>query len=676
MTISEPMHPDFKHILDNFIKQYGKKKGTELFYKWVNKHNLDDTKPYRNADQLQECTGELCESFRWVDEPLIQFYKKDDEATLWKVVALTANLSMNRNDYTDVETFKNTAASLSWRPLDWNHDHSLMLPFPDARTELAVFEDNAVETIIRIPNDLMHYEKPVLVNDMIRNGDILHVSIEGTPRGGKITSKGVAPQHWNFTGLALLEKDVTLPGDPLTYIEPLFLNESMGRSLVESLMEEGRNREHMTEDYEEGTEELGEAVWTRAYINDLPDSSFAYIEPGGRKDDEGKTVPRSLRHLPYKDAEGNIDKAHVRNALARLPQTDIPAHAKAAARRKLVAAAKKVGVDVQELAEDYDGVGGITTCGQCRYFTDLKDTTQEIPHLTGVPPDSSTITRTSGGLGAGVGICQVATRLTGGTVYVRKNDPACTDGRPRTAPTDADRVKERKNLEEIEKEALKNTYESRLAAKEKQLYEETQKTNKEREEKLQALVKIREHNNELREKSREIAKLTNEVANLKEERMRYREEIDNLNEQVAMLNIGITERDKDIKHYKDRYDAYERTHRDLTNETIMLKEQMRTIQGRRDEEAEKRAEANQRALNAEQARARLAEENAILIEKLASLQQEVYDVTRVRADSAKQLIENTKKMQELREKIEEQTRTIRDLKQKLAKRPRKIRVKG
>ena len=74
MQISEPLHPDFQRILANFIKQYGKKKGTDLFYKWVNKHNLDDTKPYRNVDQLYECTGELCESFRWVDEPLIQFY--------------------------------------------------------------------------------------------------------------------------------------------------------------------------------------------------------------------------------------------------------------------------------------------------------------------------------------------------------------------------------------------------------------------------------------------------------------------------------------------------------------------------------------------------------------------------------------------------------------------------
>ena len=51
--------------------------------------------------------------------------------------------------------------------------------------------------------------------------------------------------------------------------------------------------------------------------NDLPDSDFAYIQPGGKKDASGKTTPRSLRHLPIPDA------AHVRNALARLGQTDI-----------------------------------------------------------------------------------------------------------------------------------------------------------------------------------------------------------------------------------------------------------------------------------------------------------------------------------------------------------------
>ena len=53
------------------------------------------------------------------------------------------------------------------------------------------------------------------------------------------------------------------------------------------------------------------AQLSAAEINDLPDSAFAYIEPGGKKDDEGKTTPRSLRHYPVHD------EAHAENALAR-----------------------------------------------------------------------------------------------------------------------------------------------------------------------------------------------------------------------------------------------------------------------------------------------------------------------------------------------------------------------
>lgn len=100
--------------------------------------------------------------------------------------------------------------------------------------------------------------------------------------------------------------------------------------------------------------EIEKAVWSAAYINSLPDSAFAYIESGGTKDSDGKTVPRSKRHLPYKDANGKIDAAHVRNALARLPQTNISEEAKASARRKLVAAAKKVGVDASESKKSLD----------------------------------------------------------------------------------------------------------------------------------------------------------------------------------------------------------------------------------------------------------------------------------------------------------------------------------
>jgi phage I-like protein/cation transport regulator ChaB len=80
--------------------------------------------------------------------------------------------------------------------------------------------------------------------------------------------------------------------------------------------------------------------WTRKYINDLPDSAFAYIEPGGEKDEEGKTKPRALRHFPYKDKDGKVDLPHLRNALARAPQS--PFGKKALP--KLKAAAKKAGV--------------------------------------------------------------------------------------------------------------------------------------------------------------------------------------------------------------------------------------------------------------------------------------------------------------------------------------------
>jgi hypothetical protein len=75
---------------------------------------------------------------------------------------------------------------------------------------------------------------------------------------------------------------------------------------------------------EEVTAELSEAaVWTRAFIDDLPDSAFLYVESGGKKDGEGKTVPRSLRHFPYKDSSGKTDLPHLRNAIARIPQSNI-----------------------------------------------------------------------------------------------------------------------------------------------------------------------------------------------------------------------------------------------------------------------------------------------------------------------------------------------------------------
>jgi len=104
------------------------------------------------------------------------------------------------------------------------------------------------------------------------------------------------------------------------------------------------------------------AKWDRKFINDLPDAAFAYIEPGGEKDEEGKTVPRSLRHFPHHNSSvkrgsehNSVDIPHLRNALARLPQSKISNEAKAKARAHLIKHAKALGVGDYESFE----LGGV-----------------------------------------------------------------------------------------------------------------------------------------------------------------------------------------------------------------------------------------------------------------------------------------------------------------------------
>jgi HK97 family phage prohead protease len=91
-----------------------------------------------------------------------------------------------------------------------------------------------------------------------------------------------------------------------------------------------------------------------ASINDLPDSDFAYIEPGGKKDASGKTIPRSLRHFPVHDV------AHVRNALSRAPQSPFGDKAMP----KIKAAAKRLGVDVSSDSDDSSSSSGASRAVQ------------------------------------------------------------------------------------------------------------------------------------------------------------------------------------------------------------------------------------------------------------------------------------------------------------------------
>jgi len=89
---------------------------------------------------------------------------------------------------------------------------------------------------------------------------------------------------------------------------------------------------------------VAKKIWSARFINSLPDSAFLYIESGGKKDDEGKTKPRKLRHFPYRDNEGKVDLPHLRNALARIPQSKLPKTVK----DKVTAKATKILDDIKE----------------------------------------------------------------------------------------------------------------------------------------------------------------------------------------------------------------------------------------------------------------------------------------------------------------------------------------
>ena len=81
------------------------------------------------------------------------------------------------------------------------------------------------------------------------------------------------------------------------------------------------------DDQEDGPDQedgLDLAEWTSKYINDLPDSAFLFISPGGEKDESGRTRPRALRHLPYRNDDGKIDLPHLRSAISQMPKTKAP----------------------------------------------------------------------------------------------------------------------------------------------------------------------------------------------------------------------------------------------------------------------------------------------------------------------------------------------------------------
>jgi len=645
------VHADFRRILTDFLALFGGEAGQVKYDTFITQYSLDPTKSY--ASQLtRECLNGVCESFGWA-EPLIQYLKKDDKAKYYKVRALTATLSMNANDYSDLEEIERSARTLTWRPLNLNHNPRQMLPFPQNRVDWAEFEDKAVEAIIRIDNEQSD------IQDKLDNGEIVNPSIEGEPRGGYRTEDGRnVPKWYNFTALALLETDASLPGVPTTIgIEPLFLNESLGRSLVESLSLENESEKITMSDQEEveleeETEDiLAEARWTRAYINDLPAGSFAVVEPcaNERKD---------ARHLPYKDATGKIDLPHLRNALARMDQVKGVCNGsdealRRKARAKLIPLAKRhlpnskwaQEKTVQEALVEYHGIQGMDVCAQCKFFEDLENVTTQAP---AAPGSSAIVTRSTGAIGPGVGRCTVTKEL------ARKADSVCIDGRPRDQPTKLDRT-----IESMSEINLK----TEIAELKNDVLQERQATNEERQKNIKSLQEIVAKDVKIASLTKEKSQNASEIKRLKEERLRLREEGDAQKEENTRLEVQMGSIEKDLAFYKDENKRISEAREEIQSALAETKEALTKALTKANEESAERATAVQRSLNAESDKARSIEELAITTQELAARTREISDMALRLNEYAKKQLTDAKTIDEWRKKHSKLVEEYRELKQ-------------
>ncbi len=143
-----------------------------------------------------------------------EFVQESDGVTLWTVRAISATTTGNRREYTREELTLG-ARSLSFRPLNINHDESTTLPYPANTTLEMEFDINTDAVVGKIQVE------DQAINQLIKTGKINKLSIEQVATKGETCSSSKCTQQGvTFTGLALLTADVEA-GDPSTTIEPV-----------------------------------------------------------------------------------------------------------------------------------------------------------------------------------------------------------------------------------------------------------------------------------------------------------------------------------------------------------------------------------------------------------------------------------------------------------------------
>jgi hypothetical protein len=207
------MHPDFLKIYRNFITQYGEDKGKAVYYAWLNKYGLDDTKPLE--PQLKKLKKE------W----LVKIDESYGKPLLIKGYAIHAGTTRNWNLYLEDE-LKNAADSLIGKPIYLEH-----VDVNNAVGKVLSAGWDPEERAIWFTAEVYDDE----VADKIRAGIIKHVSICADYEILEPFDSIMIPHGLEFRELSL----VAVPGDPETNI---MVVESLLQTQPESVMPVSRDK--------------------------------------------------------------------------------------------------------------------------------------------------------------------------------------------------------------------------------------------------------------------------------------------------------------------------------------------------------------------------------------------------------------------------------------------------
>lgn len=222
-------------------------------------------------------------------------------------------------------------------------------------------------------------------------------------------------------------------------------------------------------------------------------------------------------------------------------------------------------------------------------------------------------------------------------------------------------------MKEIELEAKLMVLNQKVVDLENQVLVEKQQTRLATEGKIAVMHESLTKDEDLKRQQLDIAEGQAKVATLTERL--EKEDLANrkLSNENAHFKVKSEALDEDLKLFKERLDRLQIELTEQRNQVARLTENLKRATTKANDESALRAQAVQRAIDAENNSAEIQGENALLIEQISGKSQEIYDSSKARSEAAKREMKLQEDLRIAREEHDQLIEEIRDLKRQLAK---------